>query len=269
MAFHPDSRHDTPSPDVAACESLEAVEREWIVRFFFFSAMPMPTASPDGMSALRVANPLLLTSRGYAVLLPDVPIEAGKTGGQDSADAVLAAVDEAIRLGYADPQRLGITGHSYGGYAVYPAIVRTGRFRAAVVRSGFPDWIPVYLTMRTDGSSSWGIGNAEGAPGPGGTLWERRDQFIENSPLFFFDRITTPVLIVHGTKDYLSDANAKMAFVALRRLGKGAALALYDGEGHSQSEYSVPNQQDDIQRDIAWLDRYLCPARVSPTACAP
>jgi dipeptidyl aminopeptidase/acylaminoacyl peptidase len=146
-------------------------------------------------------------------------------------------------------------------------IVRTQRFHAAAVRSGFPDWIPVYLTMRSDGSSSWGIGNAEGSRGPGGTLWERRDQFIENSPLFAFDRITTPVLIVHGTRDYLSDANAKMAFVALRRLGKDAALALYDGEGHSQSEYAAPNQQDYIQREIAWLDRYLCPDRGSPTSC--
>jgi dipeptidyl aminopeptidase/acylaminoacyl peptidase len=212
-------------------------------------------------------NPLLLTSRGYAVLLPDVPIEAGKTGGRAIAEAVLAGVDEAIRRGYADPRRLGITGHSYGGYAVYSAIVRTQRFRAAVVRSGFPDWIPVYLTMRSDGSSSWGIGNAEGARGPGGTLWERRDQFIENSPLFVFDRITTPVLIVHGTKDYLAEANAKMAFVALRRLGKDVTLALYDGEGHSQNEYSVPNQQDYVEREIAWFDRYLCPARTSPVSC--
>ena len=98
--------------------------------------------------------------------------------------------------------------------------------------------------------------------------WHVRTRFA-NSPLFFFDRITTPVLIVHGTKDYLSDANAKMAFVALQRLGKDAALALYDGEGHSKNEYSVSNQQDYIQREIAWLDRYICPARVSPTACLP
>ena len=212
-------------------------------------------------------NPLLLTSRGYAVLMPDVPVESGKTGGEGIAAAVLAGVDAAVRAGYADPERLGITGHSYGGYAVYSTIVRTGRFRAAVVRSGFADWIPNYLTMSPNGSSAWGIGNAEGPRGPGGTLWERRQQFIEDSPLFYFDRVETPVLIIHGTDDYLSDTNAKMAFVALRRLGRDAALALYEGEDHVQGDYSLPNQRDYFQRKIAWFDRYLCSHRTTATAC--
>jgi dipeptidyl aminopeptidase/acylaminoacyl peptidase len=123
--------------------------------------------------------------------------------------------------------------------------------------------------MSDDGSSEWGIANAEGVRGPGGTLWEKRDQFIEDSPIFFFDRITTPTLIIHGTRDYLSDANAKMAFVALRRLGKDAALALYEGEDHVQSEYSVPDQTDYVQREIEWFDRYVCVDRVSTTSCTP
>jgi dipeptidyl aminopeptidase/acylaminoacyl peptidase len=212
-------------------------------------------------------NPLLLTSRGYAVLSPDVPVESGKTGGDGIAAAVLAGVDAAIRAGYADPDRLGIMGHSYGGYAVYSAIVRTPRFRAAVVKSGFADWIPNYLSMSPNGSSAWGISNAEGPRGPGGTLWERRQQYIEDSPLFFFDRIETPVLIVHGTGDSHPDTDAKMAFVALRRLGKDAALALYDGEGHVQREYSIPNQEDYFQRELGWFDRYLCPHRGSATSC--
>jgi dipeptidyl aminopeptidase/acylaminoacyl peptidase len=212
-------------------------------------------------------NPLLLTSRGYGVLMPDVPVEAGKTGGDGIAAAVLAGVDAAVRAGYADPERLGITGHSYGGYAVYSTIVRTKRFHAAVARSGFADWIPDYLSMSPNGSSAWGISNAEGPRGPGGTLWDKREQFIEDSPLFFFDRIETPVLIVHGTADYVSDINAKMPFVALRRLGKDVTLALYEGEDHVQGEYSIPNQQDYFERKIKWFDRYLCPRRVSATSC--
>jgi dipeptidyl aminopeptidase/acylaminoacyl peptidase len=216
-----------------------------------------------------VDNPLLLTSRGYAVLFPDIPLGTGHIGGREITDAVIAGVDKAIRDGYADPERLGITGHSYGGYAVYSVIVRSNRFRAAVVRSGFPNWIATYLTMSTDGSSSWGIANAEGMRGPGGTLWAKRRQFIENSPIFTFDRITTPTLIVHGTRDHLADTNAKMAFVALRRLGKDVALALYSGEGHVQNGYAIPNQRDYMQREIAWFDRYLCPHRASQTSCAP
>ena len=212
-------------------------------------------------------NPLLLTSRGYAVLMPDVPVESGKTGGEGIAAAVLAGLDAAVRAGYADSARLGLTGHSYGGYAVYSTIVRTERFGAAVVRSGFADWLPDYLSMSPNGSSAWGISNAEGPRGPGGTLWERRQQFIEDSPLFFFDRVETPVLIVHGTADGVADINAKMAFVALRRLGKDVTLALYEGEDHVQGEYSIPNQKDYFERELNWFDRYLCPDRISPTSC--
>jgi dipeptidyl aminopeptidase/acylaminoacyl peptidase len=93
----------------------------------------------------------------------------------------------------------------------------------------------------------------------GGTLWEARERFIENSPIFYFDRIHTPLLIIHGSSDtavasFLGD----QIFVALRRLGKEAEYAKYDGEGHSPTqEWSYEHQIDLSYRMIRWLDSHL------------
>lgn len=215
--------------------------------------------------AAATNNAFLLTSRGYAVLFPDVRIESEDKRMQQIAEDVLAGTDEAIRRGFADPERLGITGISQGGYAVYALIVQTHRFKAAIPRADYSAWVPVYLYMMPDGTAP-GIAFVESVPGVG-SLWESRDWYIENSPLYFFDKVTTPTLIVHGTEDYLSDFNAQMAFVALRRLGKDVAYASYEGGNHGEDTFSIPNQRDYIERMLAWFDRYLCPDRVSVTSC--
>jgi dipeptidyl aminopeptidase/acylaminoacyl peptidase len=207
----------------------------------------------------------LFATRGYGVLFADAPTRMG-TGMRDLARTVMPGVDAIIRMGYADSTRIGTFGHSYGGYDVYALIAQTRRFRAAVASAGLADWVAGYLGMDDDGRSQ-GIAQAEDRwPGPGGTLWTNRQGYIDNSPLFFFDRVTTPVLIVHGTRDH--DENARHAFVALRRLGKDAELVLYGGEGHVSTDWSAANQRDVLQRMIDWFDHYLCPDRVSPVSCA-
>lgn len=104
-----------------------------------------------------------------------------------------------------------------------------------------------------------GISGAEtGQVLMGGTPWEFRDRYIENSPIFYLDRIETPLLIVHGSADitvapFLGDE----LFVGLRRLGKEAEYAKYEGETHSPSDWSYANQVDLCGRIIAWFDKYL------------
>ena len=79
----------------------------------------------------------------------------------------------------------------------------------------------------------------------GGTPWEFRDRYIENSPIFFLDRIDTPLLIAHGGEDRtVSPFLGDELFVALRRLGKEVEYAKYEGEGHSPIYWSYPNQLD-------------------------
>jgi dipeptidyl aminopeptidase/acylaminoacyl peptidase len=177
----------------------------------------------------------------------------------DLAKAILSGVNKAIEIGIADPDRLAVMGHSYGGYTTLALIVQTGRFKAAISIAGVSDLIGSYGEMGED-ASAYGVAIAErGQEAMGGTPWERRESYIENSPFFYFDRIRTPLLIVQGSRDtavapFLGD----QIFVALRRLGKEAEYAMYDGEGHSPSqEWSYEHQVDLSYRIIRWLDDHL------------
>jgi dipeptidyl aminopeptidase/acylaminoacyl peptidase len=88
-----------------------------------------------------------------------------------------------------------------------------------------------------------------------GTPWQLRDRFFDNSPLFLFDRVTTPVLIVHGGLDRPEFADE--AFVALRRLGKEVTYARYEGEEHWQGAWGQANVVDYWNRVIDWFDSHL------------
>jgi len=197
----------------------------------------------------------LLATRGYAVLLPDVPQQLG-TPMFDIAKAVLPGVNKVIDMGIADPDRLGLLGHSYGGYSVVSLLVQTKRFKAAVESSGYADLVADYGEM-DDRGSAFGVSIEETGQGlMGGSPWAFRERYIENSPIFYLDRIETPLLMIHGTKDtaiapFLGDE----LFVGLRRLGRIVEYAKYEGEGHTPT--SVANQLDIASRMIRWFDEHL------------
>ena len=201
-----------------------------------------------------VENWQYFATRGYAVLIPDVPAKP-ETYMRDIAAAVLPAVDKVIEMGIADPERVGVTGQSNGGYGVLSLIVQTNRFKAAVDRMGVGNLISHYTQMTESGQS---IYTGEMIQRTGGSLWEKRDKFIENSPIFFFDRVQTPVLIIQGTEDrQVMVARSDEVFVSLRFLGKEVEYARYVGESHGVAEWTVPNQVDYLNRVIAWFDLWL------------
>ncbi|HEX4439694.1 MAG TPA: prolyl oligopeptidase family serine peptidase [Thermoanaerobaculia bacterium] len=210
-----------------------------------------------GLSARGTENMQLFATRGYAVFMPDTKTRVG-TPMRDIADSVLAGVAKLIDSGVADPARLGVMGHSYGGYSVMSLVVQTNIFHAAVARAGVYDLAGNYGDMFADGSAlnvQW----AEGGQGRmGGTPWDQRARYVENSPFFYLDRVTTPVLLIHGAEDLRVPVhNADETFVALRRLGKEVEYARYDGEDHSELYWSHPNQIDYCRRVIAWFDAHL------------
>src|SRR5260370_902615 len=135
-------------------------------------------------------------------------------------------------------------GYSYGGYSTLGLVVQTTRFKAAVVRAGLADLISAYGVMDKSGLS-WVTGWVETGQGRMvGTPWQFRDRYIENSPIFYLDRVQTPVLIVHGELDAVPYQQAEEVFVGLRRLGKEVVYAKYGGEGHAESTWSLPNKLD-------------------------
>ncbi len=210
-----------------------------------------------GLSGTGTENMQVFASRGYAVFLPDSKTHVGSPM-RDIADCVLSGVAKLVDLGIADPDRLGIMGHSYGGYSTLSLITQTKIFRAAVSRAGLADLTGAYGDLLSNGTAM-NIQWAEGGQGNmGGPLWEFRSRYIENSPWFYLDRVETPLLIIHGSQDTRVPAhNADEVFVGLRRLGKEVVYARYDGEDHSELYWSYSNRLDYLKRVIAWFDEHL------------
>lgn len=198
-------------------------------------------------------NMQLLSSRGYAVLLPDTPLAVG-TPMQDLAKTVLPAVDKTIEMGVADPDRLGVMGTSYGGYSTLALLVQSTRFKAALMDVGFGNLSSSYGVMLKNGSPL-GVGWAEEGQGRmGGPPWQFPERYIQNSPAFFLSKIETPLLISQGGMD-ISPYQAEEIFVGLRRLGKKVVYVRYEYEGHGIEHY--PNRIDYWNRVIEWFASHL------------
>lgn len=197
---------------------------------------------------------LPLAGAGYLTVRPDMP----HVPGLDPADAAtryaLAALDAAVAAGLGDRDRTAVLGHSAGGYDVCCVVTRTGRFRAAVAAAPFTDLVSSAQTVR---DNSVVAGEVEGGHARmGGTLWEQRERYLANSPVFGADRVTTPLLLLCGTEDSLLPQAEEM-YAALLRLGKRATLVRYHGEGHVPSDWLDENFDDYWARIIGWLDRHL------------
>jgi dipeptidyl aminopeptidase/acylaminoacyl peptidase len=202
-------------------------------------------------------NMQLLATRGYAILLPDSPQHTG-TAMLDLAKTVLPGINKVIEMGVADPDRLGVMGQSNGGYSTLALIVQTKRFRAAIDIDGMGDLASDYGAMDKNGTA-YGVGLLEhGQDAMGGTPWEFRERYVENSPVFYLDRVETPLLIVHGKEDtVVPPSQGDEIFIGLRRLGKEVEYAKYEGEGHSPLYWSYDHQVDFDNRMISWFDKYL------------
>jgi dipeptidyl aminopeptidase/acylaminoacyl peptidase len=149
---------------------------------------------------------------------------------------------------------------SFGGYSVAALITQTTRFQAAVASGGVYDLISAYGQMSRDGDAK-GVGlSEEGQLLLGGPPWQFPLRYLENSPVLHLDRVGTPVLIVHGAlDDVVPVAQSDELFVGLRRLGKQAVYARYEGEGHWQGSWGHANAVDYWNRVLEWFDQHIGP----------
>jgi len=199
-------------------------------------------------------NMQVMTTRGYAVFSPDAPLRVGASL-KGLADTVLPGVNRVIEMGIADPDRLAVMGQSYGSYSVLALLVQTTRFKAAIITAVVEsDILAGYLYMNNDGTDSTGYFE-EGQGGMGGTPWQYPARYRDNSPVFLFDKIETPLLMEHGTMDSLPLWWPDATFVALRRLGKEVQYAMYAGEGHVIGGYA--NTVDFWNRRLVFLEEHL------------
>jgi dipeptidyl aminopeptidase/acylaminoacyl peptidase len=209
-----------------------------------------------GLTGAGTENMQVFASRGYAVLTPDAPIrEADQM--HSLADVILPGVDRVIELGIADSARVAAIGHSWGGYEVLALLVQSTRFKAAVMRGGIGDLPAMYGEMESSGIAQ---GQVLVESWLGATLWSDQSRYIENSPVFYLDRVRTPLLIVHGADDTTVPVSAAdEVFVDLRRLGQEVEYARYAGENHVEAFWSLANQKDYLTRVLRWFDDHLHP----------
>jgi dipeptidyl aminopeptidase/acylaminoacyl peptidase len=218
-----------------------------------------------GFGSRGIDNMQFYATRGYAVLYPDTPLNVG-TPMKDLARTVIPAVRKVVDLGIADPARIGVMGQSYGGYSVLCLITQTHLFHAAVARAAEGDLIGQYSHMRGASGDAVGIDWAENGQGRmGGTPWQFRQRYIENSPVYYLDRVETPLLLIHGNQDptvpsYLADE----IFVGLRRLGKDVTYAKYMREDHWEGDWAYENMRDALERILDYFDRHLKEGQKSP-----
>jgi dipeptidyl aminopeptidase/acylaminoacyl peptidase len=207
------------------------------------------------LGSLPQFNFHVLATRGYAVLYPDAPVREGMPM-VDLMKVVMPGVDAAIEQGYADPDRLAVMGQSYGSYCTLALITQTTRFKAAVITGAVvhPDLIADYLNIGPEMAVSTGWYYEQGQGGMGGTPWQKREQYLVNSPIFLFDQVETPLLIGQGSRDgnlIPSDAT----FAALKRLGKDVEYRIYKDEGHVLAGKS--HVVDFWQRRLEFLAEHL------------
>ena len=169
--------------------------------------------------------------------------------GNKDYDDVMAAVDTAISMGVADPDRLGVGGWSYGGILTDHVISKTTRFKAAVSGASEFNYLANYGTDHYQ--RQW---EAElGLP------WQNAQAWMRISPFFRLDKIVTPTLVMGGDADMnVPILGGEQLYQGLKRLGRETELVIYPGETHSIRRPSF--QKDRFERYIAWYSKYLKPA---------
>jgi dipeptidyl aminopeptidase/acylaminoacyl peptidase len=195
--------------------------------------------SSDGLHSHRAPyrhrstiNYTFYTSRGYVIFNPDVYYTNGYPG-QSAFDCVIPGVNSIVKKGFIDEENIGVQGHSWGGYQIAHLVTRTDMFKAAESGAPVANMISAYggIRWRTGLSRQFQYEHTQSRIGS--TPWERSDLYIENSPIFFLDKVNTPVLIMHNDKDgAVPWYQGIELFVGLRRLGKPVWMLNYNGEPH-------------------------------------
>jgi len=186
-----------------------------------------------GMPNLRDTLSLIrYVSNGYVLLQPDIIYTTGFPG-ESAEKCVIPAVNTVVAMGYIDPKRIGIQGHSWGGYEITHLITRTDIFAAVEAGASVSNMISAYGGIR------WGSGMVrefqyeKSQSRIGATPWDAPLLYIENSPIFWIKKINTPYLTIHNDADDAVPWYQGIEFnTAMRRLGKEAYMFNYYGEPH-------------------------------------
>ena len=221
------------------------------------------------LDTANALNDHVLSGRGYAVLYPSVPVEyqeVPRDSFEGLEESVGAAIEAAAARGYVDTERLAVQGQSYGGYAVGALIGMTDRFKAAVAQSGIYNLFSLYgqfdprfrLEVEREGVNLFTVGLLESSQGGmGGPPWRDPERYLRNSPIMHVEKVETPIMLIHGDRDYVPITQPEEFFTALNRLNKDVVFVRYIGEDHILN--SPANIRDMWNRIFAWYKQHIGP----------
>ncbi len=170
--------------------------------------------------------------------------------GEITSEEIIRGVEELLRTRpFIDNRRVGAIGASYGGFMTQYLAAKTGLFAGMISHAGISSL-----------SSYWGVGDwgysYSGVATAGSFPWNRKDIYVGHSPLFMAERISKPLLLLHGEEDNnVPPGESYQMFAALRLLGKEAALVTFPGQQHFV--LSPPQRIRWLQTIMAWFDRWL------------
>jgi dipeptidyl aminopeptidase/acylaminoacyl peptidase len=195
------------------------------------------------------------TQQGYAVLLPDIVYRA-RDPGISALESVRAAVARIVEMGVADAARVGLIGHSWGGYQATYLPTRTDIFAASVAGAPLTDFVSfmgaIHWNPGVPEVDHWETGQARMEV----PFWDDPEAHRRNSPIHKVHELETPLLMAFGNEDGVVDWDQGTEFYNFaRRAGKQMVLLVYEGEDHGFRQEA--NQVDYHRRILEWFGHYL------------
>ncbi|WP_165831927.1 MULTISPECIES: S9 family peptidase [Gammaproteobacteria] len=229
--------------------------RQYPVMVYYYEKFSQRLHQFNQMKVNHRPNFPFYLGQEYLVFLPDINFRVGAPG-PSATESLVPAMEMLVEEGIADPDGLGLHGHSWSGYQTAFVVTETDIFDAAVAGAPVSNMTSAYSGIR------WGSGLArqfqyeQGQSRLGVNMYEDIDPYIENSPVFFADRINTPMLIQFGDEDGAVPWEQGIEYyLALRRLDKPVVMLQYEGEPHHLQQYA--NKVDYTLKMLEFFDYHL------------
>ena len=203
----------------------------------------------------RYYNIQIWSQEGYFVFQPDI-VYRDRRPGQSNVETLRPAVAAAVETGMIDADRVGLIGHSWGGYQTTFFVTQDNLFAAAVAGAPLTNLMSMYLSFywNSGGTDARIFEISQGRMQV--PWWEDWDSYFNNSPIHHIQNLDTPLLMEFGTEDGAVEFNQGVEFYnAARRAGKHMVMLVYEGENHGLAR--EPNQRDYQSRILQWFAHYL------------
>jgi dipeptidyl aminopeptidase/acylaminoacyl peptidase len=194
-------------------------------------------------------------SNGYIVFVPDIHYGTGHPA-QDAYNAIVSGAESLAKESWVNGDKMGIQGQSWGGYQVAALVTKTNLFAAGMAGAPVSNMTSAYGGVRWGSGLSRMFQYEKTQSRIGGTLWDARDLYLENSPVFHIDKVTTPLLIMHADNDgAVPWYQGIEMYMSMRRLQKPAWMLVYNKEEHNLRK--LPNRKDLSRRMFEFFNHYL------------